>query len=76
LAKQATTVRIDADVLLWLKCHKYAALGASAMASVLYGCMAATGQGDLSTLDVGTVTLLAVATFVSTMVTCHPEWIM
>jgi pyridoxal biosynthesis lyase PdxS len=53
----------------------YAALGASVMASVVYGCMAATGQEDLSTLDVDMVTLSAVATFVSTMVARHPEWI-
>lgn len=52
-----------------------AALGALAMASVLYGCMAAAGRENLSSLDVDMVTMSAVATFISMMVAIHPEWL-
>lgn len=53
----------------------FAALMAMAMASVLYGSMAAAGREHLTSLDVDRVTLAAVITFVSMMVAQHPEWL-
>ena len=52
-----------------------AALAAAATASLVYVGMAATGRENLTSLDVDMVAVAAVATFVSTMVAKHPEWL-
>ncbi|RZI54587.1 MAG: hypothetical protein EOP12_02050 [Pseudomonas sp.] len=52
-----------------------AALSAAAVASLVYVGMAATGREHLTSLDVDMLGLAAMATFVSTMVAKHPEWL-
>jgi hypothetical protein len=53
----------------------FAALVATAMASVFYGGMVAAGRENVTSLDIDRVTLAAVITFVSMMVAQHPEWL-
>lgn len=52
-----------------------AALVSGAMSSLVYVGMVATGRDKLTSLDVDMLCVTAVATFVSTIVARHPEWL-